>query len=344
MIRSTLPILLSAVLPLMAQTSRVTDRALRHATHSSDDGTYEKGVSALDAGRWDDALRDFTDAAVKKGSRADGALYWKAYAENRIGRRDDALASIAALRKEYATSAWLNDAQALEQEIRQQAGRPVSPDAEPNEDLKLMAINGLLHSDPDRAIPLLEKLIRGANSPRVKERALFVLTQSKSPRARQLLTEIAKGGNPDLQVKAIRYMGIGGRDGNHGELTAIYNSSSDLNVKRAILRSYLTANAREPLLDAAKSEKSPELRIEAIRMLGAMGGSSDALLPLYASDSDAKVRKEIVRGLFVQNNAKALVELARKETNPEMKREIVRQLSMMHSKDATDYMMELLNK
>ena len=39
-----------------------------------------------------------------------------------------------------------------------------------------------------------------------------------------------------------------------------------------------------------------------------------------------------------------MVELARKETNPEMKKMIVSKLSIMGSKDATEYLMELLNK
>jgi hypothetical protein len=36
------------------------------------------------------------------------------------------------------------------------------------------------------------------------------------------------------------------------------------------------------------------------------------------------------------------VDLARKESDPVMKKSIVQRLSMMHSKEATDYMMELL--
>jgi hypothetical protein len=38
------------------------------------------------------------------------------------------------------------------------------------------------------------------------------------------------------------------------------------------------------------------------------------------------------------------VELARKETDPNMKKAIVQQLSLMGGKEATDYLVELLNK
>jgi hypothetical protein len=44
----------------------------------------------------------------------------------------------------------------------------------------------------------------------------------------------------------------------------------------------------------------------------------------------------------MQNNAAGLVTLARAEKNVEVKKEIVSRLSMMKSKEATDYLMELL--
>jgi len=54
------------------------------------------------------------------------------------------------------------------------------------------------------------------------------------------------------------------------------------------------------------------------------------------------VRRAVVNGLFIQNNATALVTLARAERNPEMKKEIVSKLSLMKSKEAVDYLLELL--
>ena len=52
----------------------------------------------------------------------------------------------------------------------------------------------------------------------------------------------------------------------------------------------------------------------------------------------------IIQALFVQNNAEALVAIARKETDVETKKVIIRQLSLMKSKVATDYLLEILGK
>src|SRR5438093_5800994 len=139
------------------------------------------------------------------GRKADAGLYWKAYALNKAGRAADALATIAQLRKSAPHSKWLNDARALEMEIRQRSGQRTSPETEDDEDLKLMALNGLLNTDAERALPMLEKFLNGRSSAKLRERALFVLTQSNSARARDIVVRIANGRqSPELQETAIR--------------------------------------------------------------------------------------------------------------------------------------------
>jgi hypothetical protein len=52
----------------------------------------------------------------------------------------------------------------------------------------------------------------------------------------------------------------------------------------------------------------------------------------------------MLHALRNQNAAKQLVDIARKETDPTLKQEAVRDLANMRSKEAQDYMMELLSK
>ena len=85
--------------------------------------------------------------------------------------------------------------------MKQASGKPVSPETEADDDLKLMALNGLSQSDPARTYPLIEKLLKGPASPKLKKKAIFVLAVNTSPAAQQLLEQIARGnGNPDLQI------------------------------------------------------------------------------------------------------------------------------------------------
>jgi HEAT repeat protein len=98
------------------------------------------------------------------------------------------------------------------------------------------------------------------------------------------------------------------------------------------------------LVEVARSEKDPRLRLAAIKSLGVMGdnGRSDVLVSIYRSDQDRAVREAILNALFIQQNGKALVDLARNEQDPQMKKQIINKLALVHSKESTDYMLELL--
>ena len=74
------------------------------------------------------------------------------------------------------------------------SGARPAVDAGSDEETKLIALNSLMHSDAEQAVPMLERFLAGNASVKLKKKALFVLSQSGSPRARQVVTEIAKGG------------------------------------------------------------------------------------------------------------------------------------------------------
>jgi len=379
--------------------------AHRQEEAARDQEQYQRGTAAIEAERWDEAIAAFESAASRTGRRSDAALYWKAYAQSKAGRRPEALATLQDLRRLFPESRWLRQAQALELEVRQAGGQTPNPENQGDQDLKLMALNGLLNMDAERAVPMLEKFLAGQASPKLRERALFVLCQSSSPRAREIVLKIAHGGDrPDLQRKAIEYLGLFGGAENRRMLGEIYASSADVEVKKAILRSFMIGGEKGPVLTAAKGETNPELRRAAIQQLGVLGaheelwalyqsetssalkreivnalfigGSADRLLELarsekdpqlrgeaikhlgligekktgsflvslYSSEKDPEVRRQVLEGLFLQGNAAALIEIAHNEKDPKLRRDAVGHLSHMDSKQATEFMLEILNK
>jgi len=165
-------------------------------------------------------------------------------------------------------------------------GKPVSPAATPDEEMKLLALNSLLDTDAEQALPALDKMIRGSQSPRLRQRALFVVSQSKSPQARAILTSVARSSaDPDLQVQALKYLQM-------------------------------------------------------------FGGAEDKKLlsDLYSTSKDRDVKVRVIDALFEQGDARALVDMARKESDPDMRKRIVQRLSRMQAKEAKDYMLEIINK
>jgi HEAT repeat protein len=366
---------------------------------------YDSGSDAIDEEEWTQAIGHFDSVIAMKGKRADAALYWKAYALTRAGRRPDALAAIAQLKASAPQSRWLDDAKALEIEIRQGSGQRPAVEAQSDEEMKLIAINSLMHGSPDEAVPMLEKFLAGSGSVKLKKKALFVLSQGGSPRAREVVTEIARGRrNPQLQSEALKYLGLFGGEQSRQALADIYASSSDIAVKKEILHSFMLSGdkarviaaargekdaslrdaavktlgimgaqdelwqlyksetsvpvrkgilhamfvggAVDKLAEALRTERDPSLRAAAIHSLGLAGGpkSAEVLVAAYKSESDPEVKKKVLHALFLQGNASAMVQIARAETNPELRKSAVHWLSLMNSKEATAFMMEILNK
>jgi hypothetical protein len=293
------------------------------------EGQYERATRYIDQGEWARAVEQFRALANMNFPRADAALYWQAYSLDRLNRQAEALTTVAELEKSFPMSRWLNEARALELSMRQRAGQPVSPDQQNDDDLKLLAIQGLQQMDPAQGVPLLEKILQGTSSPRLKERALFVLAQSGSTRAQQVLAGVAKGNtNPDLQRKAIQYLGIHGTAENRQLLADIYASSADVDLKRQILRSFGVSGDKQRVLTAATGEKSPELRSEAVRALGMMG-ARDELWQLYQKESSVEVKQQMLQGMMMSGDVAHLTEVANTEANLDLRRRAIQQLGMV---------------
>ena len=304
---------------------------------------YDQGQSSLDSGRWDRAIASFDRVIELKGTKADAALYWKAYAQNKLGQRPEALATITALVKEYPKSRYLSDARALEVEVKRDAGQPVNPAAESDEELKIMALNSLQHSAPEEAIPMLQKVLQGTGSPKLKAQALFVLAQSSSPKAREVLVNIAKGAaNPDLQLRAVRYLAIHGGRESRAALADIYSTTSDIDMKKRILSAFMQGGEKDRLVNAAQTEQNAELRAAAVQLLGNMS-AHDELWALYQKESTLDVKKQIIRSLFTGGSLTRLSELARNERNAELRLLAVRNLGVMDSKRSGDVLVEIYN-
>ncbi|HZZ39903.1 MAG TPA: HEAT repeat domain-containing protein [Acidobacteriaceae bacterium] len=372
-----------------------------------DAGLYADGTRAINESRWPDAVGLFDRVAQMHGEHAEGALYWKAYAENKEGQQANALSTCGELRRHFPQSRWLNECGALEIEIRGRSGDPVPPQAEADENLKLLALNALMQQDQAQAVPILEKILSGNQTEELKSRALFVLAQSNSPQAEALVSRVAHGqSGPALQIRAIRMVAAARGKSADDTLSDIYQHTSDPQVKRAILQSYLVTGDPSRLLAAARTESDPELVRAAVQTLGAMGAGQDLLTLYHAtnsaqtkaaiinafipsghngiapltdiaqSETDAELRRKAIRNLgisggmsvapalvatyqkntdvetkraaaqalFLANDAHDLVALARAEKDPEMKKYLVEQLGLMHSPEATQYMLEILNK
>jgi hypothetical protein len=279
---------------------------------------------------------------------------------------------------------------------------PVTPD----EEMKMMAIDAVMQNDPERGIPLVDKILQNQQaSMRLRMRALQALARSNSPKAWDSVARVARdGSNAEMQERAVQLIGSRENAQNRQILNEIFASTGNVDIKRHILRSWASAGTKDAILSAAKSDANSEVREAAIRHLGEMRatadlmslygsesntrirerilrsiantddwqklldiaktekdenlraravqhassskstGAVDALTALYGSTQDNATRLAVIRGLSEQRNAKQLIALARKETDPELKRQALQHLSRMKGEEVTAYLTELLAK
>ncbi len=313
---------------LVAAIVLMTGTAYGDSKSERESDLYETGTDHIDDGHWDKAIKAFKDVVEMNGSHADGALYWMAYAMVKSGRTAEAMQTIEGLKKAYPKSRWVDDAKALALEARQARGERVQPDALDDDELKAMAINSLMHTDPEKAYPILEKIVRGPSNKKTKERALFILAQSESSRAQALIADIARGrANPDLQKTAVKYIGIHGGKKNNAVLSELYTSASG-DVKKEVLRAFMLSGDKDRVYTAAKGEKDLDLRREAIHLLGVMGARAE-LAAMYAGESSRDIKEEIIQGLFISGDKERIGDLALNEKDPELRREAIHKLGLM---------------
>ncbi len=175
------------------------------------------------------------------------------------------------------------------------------------EALALAAMEGLMSQPPQRALPLIKKVLTGSQTTLVKQRALFVLSQIDEPEAQAMLLETAKSAGNPLRREAIRNIGIGGNAKSMAGLQEVY-AGGDSSVKKYVLEAWLIAGRKTEVYQAALNAKTDADAASAIRTLSAMGAVDElrklgdqqkhgrSLLEAYAIAGDLASLRKIADG------------------------------------------------
>jgi hypothetical protein len=278
-----------------------------------DDAAYSAGSKAMDEHRWQDAVVSFDKVISAKGKRVDAAVYWKAYSLNKLGKPQLAAATCDQLHAQDPNSQWNRDCSALTVNVHIDTQALAESMKNVNAQVRAM-----VDSSGEEA-----EMWDNSNPPHgsdedLKMLALNSLLNQDPARAIPLLRGVLTGnGSPAMKKHAL--------------FVLAQSKSPDADVI---------------LHDAAVGKMGPELQREAIQSIAVFEGkrSNDTLVEVYKTTSDPKIKKSVISGLFITQDAPRMVELARNEKDLELKRSIVSQLALMNDKAATDYMMELLSK
>jgi HEAT repeat protein len=197
------------------------------------------------------------------------------------------------------------------------------------EELAITALEGLMTAPPERALPLLTRVLEGKQSDLVKSRALFVLSQIGLPQAQTQLLAIARSGSGELRAEAIRMIGVGGDAESLAALKTLY-SGADPVTREAILNAYLIADRKQEVLELALKAKDTEESDALVRTLAAMG----ALDELRKLGDAGKTSTGLVQAYAIAGDLASLRKLAGSD-NPEIRLEAIRSIGITDGKEGS---------
>jgi hypothetical protein len=207
-----------------------------------------------------------------------------------------------------------------------------------DEDLALVALEGLMQQPSERALPIIKRVLTGSRSVLVKQRALFVLSQIDSPEAKQMLSDAARADSP-LRADAIRSIGIGGDPKLLEGLMATYNAGGS-DVKEEVLQAWLIANYRESVYQVALNAKTEEEATRAIRILGAMGAKEE----LRKLGDRPNATSRLVEAFAIAGDLASLRKIVDGNGDRDVRIDAIRKIGIVHTEAAKAALHEIYTR
>lgn len=335
-----------------AQNSRDGDEAAK---------SLRKGRDLIEDEKWQEAEQSFKDfiAGFPRHKNVDAAFYWMAFALKKQGRLQDADRALEQLIKEHPKSGWSDDAQAMRVEMAPQLGnqttinRAMDESREKGDDeMKLIALQSLMFSNPERALPVLQDILKADSKAgkKLKHAAIALLGQKGNAQAVDLLLEIARNqAETDIGHTAIFWLGTSGDERGFEYLKEVVTTAKDKSRIQIALTGI--AQSRNPkaqafLLETARSAASPEARQAAIMHLGTQGGEAgvNELLNLYDVESNPETKKQLLTAIAIGGNTRVqakLLEIARNDSNVELRKTAIFWFGQQGGEKAVESLIQL---
>lgn len=189
------------------------------------------------------------------------------------------------------------------------------------DDVRMQALNALMHMDSENAMPILRDVLANKDSSRVRlrKRALLIIAQQRADGREDLLIEAAQN-DPDLGVReeAVRWLSMVRTDRAVAALDSILQFAPEESLQeRAVLAlsQHRSARAGEILQRyAQRDDISKRLRLQVIQWLGHRRDAAPFLRDLYAGVDDDELKEHILMAVSQTSdeaNAEFLLGIAR---------------------------------
>jgi HEAT repeat protein len=189
-------------------------------------------------------------------------------------------------------------------------GRSCSPDADEDDDERIMALQALLNMDAERAVPILKQVLarRDPCSVALRRKAVFLVSQKRTAETASILMSVARS-DPDQETREQAVFWLSQVPGSTPLLEEILKGNGDENIKDKALFALSQQNeprAAQVLRDfAARENENSDLREKAIFWLGQRHSTENTefLRNLYSRLTNQDLKEKILFSLSQQKGA-----------------------------------------
>lgn len=258
-------------------------------------------------------------------------------------------------------------------ELRRRAiyvvGRQASPEAaniildvaknDTDPSIRAEAMRWLPRVGGDNAVPQLEEMLRTSTDEQQQRAIVGALNSIDSERARRAVRAIIERADASERVRseAIQYF-LRERDGRQPSaeeqayIRGLYAKLESSKLREAVLYSLSrveTAENQQFLMGIVRNQnETPSLRAAALQRLGRMESVSvNEIAKLYDIADTRSLREQVLHGLSQRKEDAAvdkMIEIARKDTDPQIRRSAINMLARSSNKRAQDFIKEIFDR
>ena len=311
------------------------------------DAKLEAARKALNSERYREAAALYSEVYEMTAEQAvaGDALYWQAFARYRLQQTQElqqALKLLQLQRAQFAQAATAAEGEALAARIsgelaargEAQAAQDIyklSAVDQQREETRVAALHALMQMNPDKARPMLAKIVRGETeaSAELRQNAVFILCQDDEQGLEIVLEALPTTTDPQLLEAMVMCLAQDESERSFDALTELMRRSDDPEVQQAILMSIgHRGDARSfDLLADLATDRSKDADLRTHAMFGLMQSDDervvDIALELMGSPGEPEEVLEMALMILARSDspraAAALLELA---DNPEVDPEV----------------------
>jgi HEAT repeat protein len=327
--------------------------------------------------KWDAARAKFDNLirAYPRDKNLDAALYWLAFCLKQQGSPREADQTLERLIKEFPRSEWIDDARALQIELAETSRVPETVERvlelhkkdieewrkrrerdDPDESLRLIALQSLFQADPERAMSVAVGFLGQDSkaSPTIQEAALGLIARHGGKKAWPALLETARNQSiaESLREQAIYWIAQQNREQAAEALVQLYDGEKTAELKERLLYWLAQSDngrAKAKIVEVARGDNSSELRERAIYWVAQRGGeqSFSALNELYGAEKDSAIKDRILYWFAQSNEPRAqakIIEIARSDNSSELRDRAVYWVAQRKGEESTDALIRLYDE